>query len=463
MIMISLKNNNKQVACIFLGILLIASGLSMSQALAKTDCELQPNAPICNVDSEQPPKPKPKPNPPPSPISNSNWLEELARDQLGVSILTVNLLDIMNYPHSPEGVHWQTRYTRIFTWMKDTKTFPDVIVLQETPGYWSCPTDARRLPDYAALDFLLDGIRDASGEQYRIAYLIAGKPGGVSGFAWIGKAPALFCSAQGGKALLYRPSRIRNVITNNNGGDPIISPYENPYPIHSTYLARSIQCCNPAADRTDVCSLIDGPMATPPPGHFESFIGTCPTPLGVAFTRSRKATQGEDRNKPFVDAIFSRLELVNQPGNFIHLYNVHRGWNQDWRDKFDKDPPPEPQVLDYGSQNINQLVTDIENRFQSSGQTLYPPILVGDFNVNMPSPEEVFPPIISYFPRFEVGVYNGLIDGVLLGKRSNFPSKQAAHANLGQYMPGDGLCEVPDKLWSDHCGVFFRVEPTPRK
>lgn len=386
-------------------------------------------------------------------------VQDLAKDQLGVSILTVNLHDIMNVPHSASGVPWQTRYARIFTWMADTSTFPDVIALQEAPGFWTCPTDARRLPDYAALDLLLDGIRNASGEQYRIAYLITGKGHGADGTAWIGSAPAQFCSAQGGMALLYRPSRVRNVISRPGTGDTVISPYTQPFPLQSTYLASSMQCCSPASDRTDVCQVIDGPLVMPATDHHEPGKAICPSPQGVAWTRSRLATQGVDRTRPTVDAVFSRFELVGQPGNYVHIYNVHRGWNTQ--------NPQNLQILDFGSQNINQLVTDMESRFQSSGPLLYPPILVGDFNVGS-RPDTRF--LDSFFPRFKVAVWSngGEVDGAMFGRGAgdipNFPpAKQTPYANREQHMPAltDGEnCETPAKLWSDHCALFFRVEPS---
>jgi len=385
--------------------------------------------------------------------------QELARDQLGVSILTINLHDIMNVPHSATGVTWQTRYTRIFTWMRDTGNFPDVIALQEAPGQWTCPTDDRRLPDYAALDFLMDGIRNAGGEQYRIAYLLTGKGHMADGTAWIGSAPAQFCSTQGGLALLYRPSRVRNVITQPSPGDSVVSPYTAPFPLQSTYLARSMQCCAPAADRTDVCPLIDGPLVTPLANHHEPSKAVCPTPLGLAWTRGRLATQGVDRTRPTSDAAFSRFELVRQPGNYVHIYNVHRGWNTD--------NPQNLQILDFGSQNINQLVTDMESRFQSSGPLLYPPILVGDFNIGSRPDTRL---LDSFFPRFRVAAWSngGEVDGAMFGRGSgdipNFPpAKQTPYANLVQHMPAlaDGeSCETQTKLWSDHCALFFRVEPS---
>lgn len=387
-------------------------------------------------------------------------LQDLAREELGVSILTVNLHDIMNVPHADTGVTWQTRYMRIFAWMRDTNTFPDVIALQEAPGQWTCPTDQRRLPDYAALDLLLDGIRSVTGEQYRIAYLLVGKGHGADGTAWVGTAPAQFCSTQGGHALIYRPSRVRNVITQPSARDTVVSAYTTPFPLLSTYLARSMQCCAPAADLTDVCSVIDGPLVSFGASDHEPDKAVCPTPLGVAWTRSRVATQGVDRTRPAIDAVFSRFELVRQPGNFVHIYNVHRGWNTA--------NPQNLQILDFGSQNINQLVTDMEGRFQSVGPLLYPPILVGDFNVGS-RPDTRF--LDSFFPRFKVAAWSngGEVDGAMFGRGPgdvpSFPAaKQKPFANRVQNVPAlaDGEnCETPARLWSDHCALFFRVEPSP--
>lgn len=403
-------------------------------------------------------------------------IEDLSREQLGVSILSVNLLGVSNIPRASQGgVPWQTRYTRIFTWMRDTGTFPDVIVLQEATGFMQCAFDPT-VRDYAAINFLRNGISSATGEQYRIAYLIVGKPAGAPPTDWTGSIPSGGCSQTNGKALLYRPSRLRNIITSPSAGEPVVSPYDVPFPLLTTYLAMSAQCCPLNLDGSDVCpvtSVMDGPMVRPRIGPV--FRDTCSTRQGVAYTRSRLATQGEDRTKPFVDAVFSRFELVNQRGNYIHIYNVHRGWNEDWGNAH-PDGAPAPPELDFGSQNINQLVTDMESRFnrratnteRASDPLLYPPILVGDFNVGSRPDTRI---LDSYFPRFEVAAWSnaGEPDGAMFGRTGDIPNfppaKQTPYANLVQHMPelfGNDCSGVPDKLWSDHCGLFFRVEPSRR-
>lgn len=379
----------------------------------------------------------------------------LANEQLGVSILSVNLLGVSNVPRdSQSGVPWRTRYTRIFTWMRDTGKFPDVIVLQEVVAFMQCAFDPT-VRDYEAINFLRNGISDAAGEQYRIAYLIVGKPGGGTPTDWTGNIPSGGCSSSNGKALLYRPSRLRNVITSPSAGESVVSPYDSPFSLLTTHLVMSAQCCPLNLDGSDVCPVtpfMDGSMIRPLIGPV--FRDTCPTRQGVAFTRHRRAMQGTDPNKPREDAIFSRFELMNEPGSYIHIYNVHRGWGVD----------PNVQAPDNsGHGNIDQLVTDMEGRFHSQNNpTLYPPILVGDFNIGINE-------VDTYFPRFEVGMWGPPfpeVIGVLFGKSTIFLAKQKAYANFQEIMPpsfaGEDCYKDQETLWSDHCGIFFRVEPSRR-
>ncbi|MCX7112752.1 MAG: hypothetical protein NTX45_22045 [Proteobacteria bacterium] len=384
--------------------------------------------------------------------------EWLARERLGVSILTVNLLGVSNVPRdSQSGVRWRTRYARIFTWMSETKTYPDVIVLQEATGFMQCAFDPT-VRDYEAINFLRNGISNAAGEQYRIAYLIVKKPGGGMPTDWTGNIPSGGCSSTGGNALLYRPSRLRNVITSPSAGESVVSPYDSPFPLLTTYLAMSAQCCPLNLDGSDVCpvtTVMDGLMVKPRIGPV--FRDTCPTRQGVALTRSRRSFEGSDPSKPQSDAVFSRFELVAEPGSFIHIYNVHRGLGQDPADQKKS-----------GVLNIDMLVTDVESRFNSENNPpLYPPIVVGDLNFgadNKPPPVEE---VEGELPRYRMAAWSPANDGVVIGRPEHFRAKQHAYANqvevIPPTIPGEACARDPATLWSDHCGFYFRVEPSPRR
>lgn len=362
-------------------------------------------------------------------------VEELARDQLGVSILSINLLDVVNYPHGPTGVNWRTRHTRIIDWIATTRNFPDIIALQEASGYWSCPTDDRRMPDYASLDFLVDGVRNATGEQYRVAYMVAHKEGQSSGEYWIDNEPGQFCRNFSGRALLYRPSKVRNVIVNAPAGETVYS--YNDASALSTHLTASLPCCSPAGGREDICNFIDG---------LKQSSNRCqqPTALGLAWTRRQPANGNIERP---MDVVFSRFELVGQPGNFFHLYNVHRRW------------PPRGITWKPDIANINQLITDMEVfQYGSSGTNLYPPIIVGDFNLSAADSE-------AELPRFVSAAWTPEVIGAMFGRPDVFAAKQRAYANGVTNLPND-RCEVdedPATLWSDHCALYFRVEPSLRR
>jgi hypothetical protein len=380
-------------------------------------------------------------------------LDQLAKERLGVSILTVNLRDILNQPDSPTATDWMTRYSRVGEWIRASGKVPDIIALQEAPGWWKCTLDQRRLPDYAAIDFLLDGVRDATGEQYRIAYLIVGKTGGSQPQAWVHGDPASGCLQQSGRALLYRPSRIRNVVVSPPSGATIAAP-ATPYPRYSPFVARSLPCCTPAATREDVCTLVDGALSAMP---LENGQASCVTREGLAWTRVRRSMEGADPEKPQFDAVFSRFELLAEPGNYIHVLNVHRGFTDDPRDA----RPGVPGIF-----NIDELVDAMEARYNApASPNVYPPIVVGDLNFgandNPPTRDEVE----GAMPRYRWAAWSPENVGVVIGRAELFRARQSAYVNqvevMPPTMPGQSCSRDPNTLWSDHCGFFFRIEPTP--
>ena len=363
--------------------------------------------------------------------------------EFGVTLLSVNLRDILNHPMTATGVTWQTRYSRIGTFLATAPSQPDFIVLQEASGFWSCTTDARRMPDYASIDFLLDAIRTATGEQYRIAYFYSDKLGTSMGDAYVGTQLSGGCTLRGGRALLYRATRFRNVLENVTTA----FPYDHEGGAGS-HAMNSMPCCFPAADRADVCALIDGPPQVTP---------RCPTPSpsGVSWVVRHIGDTGL-----VAGPVFSRFEYRDFPGSFLHVYNVHMSTLND-------------ELV--GIAPINDHVTSMEARFGSPQTDLiFPPILIGDFNLSTtailhnhpPAPIDPTSPRPPLFPRFDIAAWSDQdgLTGALIGRRSEFPSKQVPYVNIAQAPPGNGCFfngGDPATLWSDHCAIYVRFDPAP--
>lgn len=378
-------------------------------------------------------------------VSACTPLVPVARDQLGVSLLTINLRDTYNVPSTITGTTWQVRYKRATDWVFTSGKVPDVIVLQEAPGEWRCTKlpsmgggpGIDLLGDYEALDFILDELRNRLAVDYRIAYLLSHKQSQGEGGGWVGSQSTGFCPARGGRAVLYRADKLRN--TQSNVG------FEFDDERHTApHLLNSLPCCNPTRGHEDVCAKIDGPMRT---GNG----CTRAVPSAAAWTKRQSSTDNP------LDAVFSRFELVKQPGNFIHIYNVHLSWKKTGPARTDETPA-------FGAQSINELIDAMEARYKQMPTTLlYPPIVLGDFNLDSAA-------ATGFFPKLRTAIWSPEVMGVFFGKESNFPSKQTAYANQAEILPTFGCVPVPNDLpapepltlWSDHCAsIYLRVEPAP--
>ncbi|MDF0675555.1 MAG: hypothetical protein P0120_14630 [Nitrospira sp.] len=366
------------------------------------------------------------------------WNELWVADKsLGISILTINLRGVVDVP-CRTGVRWEDRFRRIATWMKETGNRPDIIPLQEAVGWIWCPTNFETIQDYTALDLLLDAIRDATGEQYRIAYLVDSKVHGALGDCGIGGGVLGGCQVWGTRALLYRASRLRNDLA-TAFSDAV--PHDDGQ-IIGPHLRRSLPACNMAPGRTDVTNFIDGIPQ----------VDKCDRPTPSGFTWVQR--QGGSPDGAF-DAAFSRFELISQPRNFIHLYNVHFSWVHS--------PIMTPKP---GVENVTSLVTTVEKRFAASSPArLYAPILVGDFNLGEGD-------VKAHFPDFRVATWTPEVMGALVGREAIFPSKQRAYIKKPEVLPVPNCAEnapggIPsgggpiERLWSDHCALFFHVESAP--
>jgi hypothetical protein len=377
-------------------------------------------------------------------LQGCSTVAEVGAERLGVSVMTVNLMNIYNAPEvsTPAGVPWKTRYKRFTDWIGSSRNVPDVIAFQEMPGYWDCAKVVLR--DYTAVDFLLDELQDRTGVRYRVAYALSHKLGAGSGDRWIGDFKAGGCPAREVRALFYRPDVLRN--TQSNTGFAF-----NDESHTAPHLLNSIPCCRPEASRADVCAALDGPPLA---------VTGCDTPTvpaGAAWT----LRQSPEDNP--LDAVFTRFELVKEPGNFFHVYNVHLFWKK-------TGPNPGDETAAPGINAINALVTSMEARFGGGNSRLYPPLVLGDFNLDdnavFPRPTEENPFPVGPFPRFDKALWSPELMGALIGKQADFPSKQRAYIKDAQILPALGCLPDgspdPATLWSDHCAsLFFRLEPAP--
>lgn len=335
--------------------------------------------------------------------TDKNAVRQLGRSLASVSVLTINLRAIYDEPCRIADGRWNNRYSRIATWMKDTKSIPDVIVLQEATGWGWCPTNFNLLPDYAAINHLITSIKTEAGASYRIAYLQGRQAGGL-GNCGIGGGVLGGCNLFIGSAVLYNPDVLRNV----TGAIPDASaPHDSP--LTDTHLRRSLPCCNPAADQTQVCNLIDGPKQ----------MDKCSRETGGGPVWVTKG------------AAFARFEHRRMPAQFVHIYNIH--------------------ISPADSVGVNQFISVMESRFAEG--RLYPPIMAGDFNMSLEETK-------AAFPMFEVaGVIDITHDAVMVGKGDIFPSAYKVNAQSIIVRKGTLCGASVSELWSDHCSVFSTFVP----
>ncbi len=100
---------------------------------------------------------------------------------------------------------------------------------------------------------------------------------------------------------------------------------------------------------------------------------------------------------------------------------------------------------------------------------LYPPIVLGDFNISHGTMKDKETIEGGVFEDFQIAGYAPRNDvmGVLVGKQSKFPSKQTAYFEpliapedvYDERTAGQTYCGHVGELWGDHCAVFVQFSP----
>lgn len=91
--------------------------------------------------------------------------------------------------------------------------------------------------------------------------------------------------------------------------------------------------------------------------------------------------------------------------------------------------------------------------------------MVGDINFGGDYKPPTVEEVEGNFPRYSMAAWSPENVGVVIGRPEHFRAKQHAYANQVEVIPptnpGEPCDRDPATLWSDHCGFYFRVEPSP--
>lgn len=330
-----------------------------------------------------------------------------------ISILQINLRGIFDVPFGDSSENWKERYKRIGADLGRIGAVPDVIALQEIPGWVWCPDNFNFIKDYEPLSRLLAILQARVGVRYRIAYMQTyvtdhriGPGASVMG------GNAQHCRAASGLALLYDPNRIRNVMADTPQPDADAA-FSHNHDRNGPYVRRSLPCCSPQQGQEDVCTLIDAPIQN----------DKCPSkPAGLAWT----AVGG---------IAVARLALRRDNTEF-RVYNVHLAFDEPGRTKAWNDTRSLIQSLETDQQLPRWI----------------PPIIVGDFNTEKD-------PLVEWLTDFD---WRGQpehdkVIHTFTGNAAAFSSRATIVSHNTIQMPSGTTtagCQDAKLLWSDHCGAL---------
>lgn len=363
----------------------------------------------------------------------------VANERYRVSVITINLFSMYDFPNDPDGRNWIARYASAADEIAKLPSMPAIIALQEVPGWLWCPIGSN-IADYEALHVILSRLNAQGSARYRIAYLMASSWVGSSGDRFYRGNRSGGCRLAEGKALLYREDLLRQVDSS------VGLPYDSGG--HSApHRRNSLPCLNPKDGQSQICDLVDGPS-------YE--IHGKLVKAGAAWQSGGGST------------IYTRFELVNEPGSQFSFYNIHR-----W---FGGDPAQIssftelPAVVDAQS-----LISAMHAREKATfSGSIYPPILAGDFNLGSDDSLVAFPTFAklafgetsaNFVPRTDGADMPDLVNGILAGKAETFQPKYIPFVTEKSVHP-KGDCDLSEAeraaktsasstAWSDHCDAVF--------
>ncbi|WP_433359473.1 hypothetical protein [Streptosporangium sp. CA-115845] len=325
-------------------------------------------------------------------------LSQIERDRYQLSLLPLNIAGTQDEVWGIK-VPWRDRYARVATWLKDSKTAPDLFLLQEMYArkfFWPA---SLRPHDHEGLHYLIKIVDDATGGSYRIGYLATrGTQMGINHLT-------------SGVALIYNSKRLRNI---TRAPAAQLQPAEGAPTILGFHARKSWPCTDPHPEYADSCSLLDGE--------------------GVFYTSSFK---GDDGRNNF-EAAGARLVFVEDPAAHFDVFNVHL------HPRSGTDYLQSPTYI-----ATRDLIGNLTAVSGERDRPVYPPILAGDFNGGTEA-----------FSNFVVSRADG-VDAVATGTHEAAYRLETSQSDAlpGGEPREPGFCAPRDRIWSDHCAIFVQFHP----
>lgn len=341
------------------------------------------------------------------------------RSSTSLGLLALNVAGIGHGVGFATDVVWEERSRRLAASIRRNRLIPDLITLVEVHG-WLFSGPLRNCGrgfmvnagDYDQIDILLNDLHKAIGITYRVAYLTGDK----SSFGFVP------CTAHGGQAILYNPTRMvhlqppAHLSSVAHDGDQTLG---------TPQLRRSLPLCARGTNLMPLESLIDGPSQADKCAR--------PTPSAPAFSVFGSA-------HGHMSGSYARFAFASDPTRWIDIFNLHPTAYRELEEL--------PSIL--------RLINSRTPPPHAGSQALYPPILAGDFNLLAGSDD--------HFPGFTqvARAPHDDVMAVALGQADRFPFQLRARVSQTVFLPDlpDGvLCDDSRFLFSDHCGVYVRIEP----
>lgn len=349
----------------------------------------------------------------------------------GLTIAVINMNNIDNFP-----ADWRSRYGRVASELARLRIAPDVIAITEAVAASSVWLGEATTRDWEAAEVLHAGLRAQLGVPYRFAAHT-----GLRGDIGLWRAVGLMRGWQfQTQMLLYNPQRLLNQTPQDAAANTL---FTHDAAVAGVHLRASHPICDDAGRRARLEGFLDGPLR-PVCGTMQPAAPAWNllTPPGLAAPRRVGA--------------FTRLAFPHEPDRFLEIYNIH--------------PPNELMRVRESAMaiasDLRAFLDHPKGRADAATTRFFPPLIVGDFQVEPGSPG--WDELERAVPHSRIDIPRPLaLVRAILGARSAYPSVYPAVLRQDSLivLPEDAQndCDFTQgadlaRAFTNHCTIIFRLE-----